>query len=220
MREDGLDQIARGVAHVLAIVDDQQADSAVERRGHRLAHALAGLLGDAQDCGHRVGNRCRVADRSEFEKPDTVREFIGQAGRDFGGQTGFADAAHPGQRDEPVRFQLCCHRVEFRLASDETAGRGPQISGRGVEGPQRRKVGTQAGRADLEDPDCGRQVAQAPGPQIQQIDSGEQTRRRIGQQDLTTMAGCHDSGGPVQDGPEVVGSPEFGFAGCQPHPYR
>ncbi len=113
MREDGLDQIGGRVAHVLTVVDHQQPDSAVERRCHRLADALPGLLGDAQDCGHRVGNRRRIADRSEFEKPDTVREFIGQADRDFGGQTGFADTAHPGQRDESMRPQLRCHRVDF-----------------------------------------------------------------------------------------------------------
>ena len=34
------------------------------------------------------------------------------------------------------------------------------------------------------------------------------------------MAGGHDSGGPVQDGPEIIASPELGFAGGQPHPHR
>ena len=49
----------------------------------RLGHALARLLGDAQHRRHRVGHRRRIGDRSQFEKPDPVGEFIGQPRRDL-----------------------------------------------------------------------------------------------------------------------------------------
>ena len=81
--EDGLDQVGRGVAHVLAVVEHQQPDPAFQRGGHALGHGLARLLGNAQHRGHRIGHRRRIGDRRQFEKPNTVREFIGQIGRDL-----------------------------------------------------------------------------------------------------------------------------------------
>ena len=74
---------ARRVEHVLAVVEHQQPDSALQRGGHRLAHALARLLGDAQHRRHRVGHRRRIGDRGQLEKPDPVGEFIGQPRRDL-----------------------------------------------------------------------------------------------------------------------------------------
>jgi len=35
-------------------------------------------LGDAQHRRDRVGHRRRIGDRSQFEKPDAVRKFIGE----------------------------------------------------------------------------------------------------------------------------------------------
>ena len=83
LREDGLDQIGGGVEHVLAVVEHQQPDPALQRGGHRLAHGLARLLGDAQHRRHRVGHRRRIGDRRQFENPDTVGKFIGQPRRDL-----------------------------------------------------------------------------------------------------------------------------------------
>ena len=102
LREDGFDQIGGGVEDVLAVVEHQQPDPALQRGGHRLAHALARLLGDAQHRRHRVGHRRRIGDRGQFEKPDTVGKFIGQPRRDLGRQAGLADPAHPGQRHQPM----------------------------------------------------------------------------------------------------------------------
>ncbi len=76
--EDRLDQIGGSVEHVLAVVEHQQPDSALQRGGHRLGHALARLLGDAQHRRDRVGHRRGIGDRGQLEKPDTIRKFIGQ----------------------------------------------------------------------------------------------------------------------------------------------
>jgi len=72
MREYGFDLVGGSGEHVLAVVDHQQSDPALQRSGHRLADGLAGLLGDAPHRGHRVGHRRQIGDRSQFEKPDTV----------------------------------------------------------------------------------------------------------------------------------------------------
>ena len=74
--------------------------------------------------------------------------------------------------------------------------------------------------SDLEHPDRGRQIPQPPRPQIHQINSAEQTRRRLGQQDLTAMPGGHHPRRTIEHRTEVVRPPQLGFAGRQPHPHR
>jgi hypothetical protein len=84
VRQDRLDQIGGGIADVLAVVEHQQPDPALQRSGHRLTHGLTRLLGDAKHRRHRVGHRRRIGDRGQFEKPNAVEKFIGQPRRDLG----------------------------------------------------------------------------------------------------------------------------------------
>ena len=42
-----------------------------------------------------------------------------------------------------------------------------------------------------ETPDRGRQIPQPPRPQIDEVNSAEQTRGRVGQQDLPAVTGGH-----------------------------
>ena len=58
--------------------------------------------------------------------------------------------------------------------------------------------------SDLEHPDRGRQIPQPSRPQIDQINAAEQTRRRLGQQDLTAMPGGHHPRRTIQHRTEVV----------------
>ena len=95
MPRDGLHQISDGVENVLAIVEHQQPDPALQRRGHRLAHGLPRLLGDAQHRGHRVGHRSGIGYRRQLEKPHPVREFVDQPPGDFGREAGLADPPTP-----------------------------------------------------------------------------------------------------------------------------
>ena len=175
LRQDGFDQIGGGVEHVLAVVEHQQPDPALQRGGHRLAHGLARLLGDAQHRRHRVGHRRRIGDRRQFENPDTVGKFIGQPRRDFGRQAGLADPAHPGQRHQPMCSQRRLHLGDFGLAPDEAGGRRPQVPRTRIERTQRRKLDAQARRPQLEHPDRVRHIAQPSRPQIDQINAAEQT---------------------------------------------
>jgi len=50
-REDGLDQVSDSVAQVLAVVEHQQADPALQRGCHAFSDTLAGLLGVVEHCG-------------------------------------------------------------------------------------------------------------------------------------------------------------------------
>jgi hypothetical protein len=56
VRKDCFYHVRRGVENMLAIVKDQQPRPAFQRGGHGLTYGLAGLLGDAQHRGHRVGH--------------------------------------------------------------------------------------------------------------------------------------------------------------------
>ena len=61
---------------------------------------------------------------------------------------------------------------------------------------------------------------QPPRPQIHQTDPTDQTRRRLGQQDLPTMSSGHHSCGSIEHRSEVVPVSQLSLAGCQSHAHR
>ncbi len=85
-----------------ARLSKQQPNSALQCGGHTLGDGLARLLSDIEHRGHRVGHRRRVGHCGQLEKLDAVRKFIGQPPCDLRGQPGLANAAHPGQGDQPM----------------------------------------------------------------------------------------------------------------------
>ena len=165
-RQDGLDQIGGGVQHVFAVSNTSSRHSALQGGGHALGYALAGLLGDAQHRGHRVGHRRRIGDGGQLEKPHPVRELVDQPPGHFQREAGLADPAHPGQRHQPMRLHRGLHLVEFGLTSDEAADRRPQIPRTGIQRPQRRKFRAQAVCSDLKHPDRSRHISQPSRSQI------------------------------------------------------
>ena len=72
----------------------------------------------------------------------------------------------------------------------------------------------------LKHPDRRRQIPQPPRPQIDQVNSAEQTRRRLGQQDLTAVPGGHHPRRTIKHRTEVVRPPQLGFTGRQSHSHR
>ena len=65
-REDRLDQIARSVAHVLAVVEHQQPDPAFQCGGHTVCQALARLLGDARTAATASCRCCSLPNRGQL----------------------------------------------------------------------------------------------------------------------------------------------------------
>ena len=141
--------------------------------------ALARLLGDAQHRGHRVGHRRRIADRGQFEKPDAVRELVGQPRRDFGRQAGLADPAHPGQRHQPMSLHRLLHLGQFGFAPDEARRWRPQVSRCRIERLQGRKLRSAGRRPGPGTSRPGLAMSRnRRGPKVNQVDSAEQTRCR------------------------------------------
>jgi hypothetical protein len=103
---------------------------------------------------------------------------------------------------------------------DEARGRRPQISRTRIERPQRRKLRAKSRCPYLKYSDRHRHVSQPSRSQIQQIYPAEQTRRRLGQKDLTTMSSGHHPRRAVEHRTEIVPAAQLGFAGRQPHPNR
>ena len=58
------------------------------------------------------------------------------------------------------------------------------------------------------------------GPRSTQINPAEQTRCRVGHQDLTAVSGGHHPRGAVEHRAEVVPVAQFGFTGRDAHPHR
>ena len=58
------------------------------------------------------------------------------------------------------------------------------------------------------------------GPRSTRSTPAEQTRRRLGQQDLTAVPGGHHPRCTIQHRTEVIPLAQLGFAGCDAHPHR
>src|SRR6516165_6759524 len=109
---------------------------------------------------------------------------------------------------------------DLGLPPDEARGRGAQIPRTRIQRPQRRKVRAQARRLDLEHLNRSREIPQPARSKIDEINTAQQTRRRLGQQDLTTMSRGHHSCGSIEHRSEVVPVSQLGLAGCQSHSHR
>ena len=109
---------------------------------------------------------------------------------------------------------------DLGVAADQARDRRTQISGIRVDSTQWRKVRAQTRRTDLEHPHRSRQITQPSRPQIDEINSAEQARGRVGYQDLTAVSGGHHPRSPVEHRAEIVTVPQFGLTGRQPHPHR
>ena len=139
------DHVGGRVEDVLAVVEHQQALAPLQRRGHAVGHTQSRLLRDAEDRGHRLRHRGRIAHGGQFDDPHPVGEAVGQPGRDLQRESGLADAADADQRHQPMRFQRRLQVGQFSLASHEAGGGRAQVSWSGLS---LRAAGTRcAGRA-------------------------------------------------------------------------
>ena len=124
-----LDQIGGASTTCSQLSNTNSRDPALQRGGHRLADALARLLGDAQHRRHRIGHRSRISDRRQLENPDTVEKFVGQLRRDFQRQPGLADSTHArSMSPTDASAAPLADSATSDVAPDEARDRRPQVS--------------------------------------------------------------------------------------------
>ena len=97
---------------------------------------------------------------------------------------------------------------------------GRRFPGLRIQCTQRRKFCPQSGCPDLKHPHRRRHIPQPSRSQIEQIDTGEQCRGRVGQQDLTAVPGAHHPRSTVEHRAEVVPIPQLCLPGRNAHPHR
>ena len=103
-------ELRGGGEDVFDVVDDEEGGTCAEGAGDAMLEPSVTDVDHPErrrDLGHDIG---RVAKGGKVDEVRSTREAIGGAGRGRDGQTGLADAARAGQRDEAVT-----PRVEERL---------------------------------------------------------------------------------------------------------
>ena len=86
---------------MLAVVQHQQQAPAGQPVPHDVRRRPARLVGHAQRARHRRGHQVRVGQRRQLDQPDAVRVVAGHRPRRLQRQARLADAARPGQRQQP-----------------------------------------------------------------------------------------------------------------------
>ena len=149
-----LDHVADSVQHVLAVVDDQQRTFGAQRVDPQVSGQLAHLLRQPERRRDARRNQVRIAQRRELHQVHAVGEQLEKTPAGFKRQARLADAAEPGERDQPVFSQLARQRRELAFAAVEARQRQGQVVrdravGRPVERTQRREVVAQTLRDHL-----------------------------------------------------------------------
>ena len=94
--------VAAAIAHMLAVVGDDEHAPAGHGLGDRLDQRHVALRSDAQHRCERRRYRLRVSDSRQLDDPDPILEFTREFSADLDGQAGLADSADAGQRDQPA----------------------------------------------------------------------------------------------------------------------
>ncbi len=185
----------------------------------RPAHAR--LLGDAEYRRDRLGHRGRVADRRPARSPTPRR---GSRAPDRAA-TSSARRVLP-TPPTPVSVTSRC-AFSARLQSAISASRptklvvgGRRFPGAGSSVLSGGKSVRRPSARDLKHVDRLGDIAQPPRSQVDQVDSGEELRRRAVEQDLAAVAGRHHPRGAVEHRAEVVVAAQLGLAGGDAHPHR
>ena len=218
---EDVDQVARGVEHVLAVVEHDQQPRSIGQRAGEFGRGV-GRSGDAGGTSDRADHVAVVADSGEFDDHDIVAEFLAMEG-DRLGDRGLADPADPGDRDQPEPVQGVGDRIDLGGPAQQVGCAGDRRSRR-RRGPQRFRPGTDPGHDEFVDPFRFGQPGQ---PGQAPIDRLPAVCRRLGQHaghglrndGLSAVRGRHDTGTPGHGRTEVVAVAFVGFTDMQPDPH-
>ncbi len=184
---------------MLAVVEHDQDVLRGQRIEQRLQDGPARLPGNPQRLGHGCRHGILVGDRGQLNQPDPVTGPVEQLSGHLQAQPGLTAPPSPGQRDQPRGLDQSPDFAQLPVASDERRQLGREIvRQRGTaQRAQRRELGLQAGRVQLEEPFRTSQVFQPVGTKVPERRARRkgvphQGGRRLRQQHLPPMRdGCH-----------------------------
>ena len=178
-------------------------------------------------CATRRGDQRGVGNGGERHEEDAVLELVQEVRRRLQGQAGLARAprtgegkeAHLGSQKPPSDL------LHLPLAPDERGGLHGQVVRAALERPQRREIGGQIRRQELEDALGAGEVLQAVFPQIPQLCTHRQLvpHQLLGRQReerLPPVTRRQEPGDPVQGRAEVVPVPLLGAPCVQGHAHQ
>ncbi len=219
--EDRLDRARRRAHDVLAVVGDEQHVTPGERVGDRVDQRHVSLRRDAQHRRQRGRDHTRITHPCQFNDPDPVRELGGHLSADLEGQPRLADAAHAGQRDQPVGPHQLGDLADQRLAPDERTELAWQVAGEVVDTAQDGELRRDPFGHHLEYSNPAAQPTQQVLAQRAQGDTAAHEKfGGVGHEHLTAVAEGHQSRRPVHLGAEVGPVALDRLTRVHPHPNR
>ena len=174
LEAEGGQQLARqrgGFQHLLEVVQHQQKPFVLEVVLHALDERLVPALPHVERLRDGRDDQRGVGEGGERHEEDAVLELIQEISRRLQRQAGLARAPRTGEGKEA---HLGSHKppsdlLHLPLASDERGGLHGQVVRAALERPQRREIGGQIRRQELEDALGAGEVLQAVFPQIPQF---------------------------------------------------
>jgi hypothetical protein len=138
------DEVARGLGDVLAVVQEQQEGPVRERAGHGLRrHVAADPQAQGGDDG--VRHPRAVGDLGQRDQRRR-RPALGEVGHDLDREPGLADAAGPGDGDQPLGGEQAAEVEGVPVAADERTARAGECPGGRAVRRRRLRRGCRGGR--------------------------------------------------------------------------
>ena len=188
--------------------------------GHRAGFAAARI----QALGDRLPHHLGIAHGRQRDEEDTVRGGIAERGGGRQGQPRLADAAGPGERQQPDvrRREGSAQPLKILDPADQRGGRHRQ-AGLGADALQRRERLVQARSDQLDDALWRIDVLEPVGTQVTDGQLRRQPRLRqlprdVGHHHLTPVRRRHDPRPPVHVYPDVPVFVPGRFPRVQSHP--
>ena len=120
--------VGRGSHQVLEVVQDQQGGAIRQVREERIGSGSLRTVEEAHGPSDRRPNECRLLDLVERDEPRAVRRGGRTRPSELDGQSGLADAAGPGERQQAVAIQELEQLADLALPADEARQRHRDVA--------------------------------------------------------------------------------------------
>ncbi len=208
---------------MLAVIEHEQHRPITEGLDDAGDEACPGALLDAEGGRDRVGHHRTLGNAAEIDEPHAAGVGRGLARSDLYREARLADTARSGKGEHRRLAQAFLGLGDLRGAPDEARQLAREVVGGRVQRSDRREVGPQPWRHDLEDALGSVESLEPMRPEILERDPrghgcGAQDADRIRHEDLAPVAGGADPGRAVHVDADVARSRRLRLATVQPHP--